>query len=107
MQITLKQPELETAVRQYIQSMGISFPAGAVSFTPTRGNDGIVTEIELTSIQTVIPAGPIARNAPTLVDQAALLAEVESVLGGPVQFAPDTLEPASEPEIPASKKLFG
>jgi hypothetical protein len=47
MQITLKQAELELAVRDYIQTVGISGNIGEVNFTPTRGTEGIVTSIEV------------------------------------------------------------
>lgn len=47
MQIQLKQPELEAAVRAYIELSGIIRPVGAISFTASRGTDGMVTEIEI------------------------------------------------------------
>jgi hypothetical protein len=102
MQITLKQPELETAVRQYIQSMGISFPVGTVSFTPTRGNDGIVTEIELGS--PAAAAVPMSKQfAPvTLAPQQNVMAEVAEALGE----TPEADCPL-EAIAPTTKKLFG
>jgi hypothetical protein len=50
MQIQLKQPELEAAVRAYIELSGILRPIGAISFTASRGTDGMVTEIEVLDV---------------------------------------------------------
>jgi hypothetical protein len=49
MNITMEQPDLEAAIRDYINKMGITRPVGAISFTQRRGeNAGITTEIEIT-----------------------------------------------------------
>jgi len=47
MQIQLKQPELEIAVRDYIAKMGISEALGSIKFTSERNPAQILTEIQI------------------------------------------------------------
>lgn len=70
MQLQLKQTELETAVREYIVNMGISRPVGKVKFTATRGNEGILTEVELDELGgaakvAIVPPTPKAEKSAT------------------------------------------
>ena len=51
MQISIEQDELELAVRDYVQKMGISRSIGEIDFTATRGTgSGIRTTIEVGGI---------------------------------------------------------
>lgn len=50
MQIQMKQRELELAVRDYIAKCGIARPIGTISFTASRGDDGVVTEVEILAV---------------------------------------------------------
>ena len=51
MQITLKQDELEIAVRQYLQKVGFGGRVGEVKFSNTRngtgGSNQVLTEVEM------------------------------------------------------------
>lgn len=71
MQITLKQAELESAVRDYIQNnVGISRHIGEVNFTPTRGSEGIITSVEVGEV------GPVN----LIVEADATVTKTEPVL---------------------------
>ena len=48
MQISLKQRELEEAVRMYVASTGISRPLGEINFIGGRGDNGTTAEVEVT-----------------------------------------------------------
>jgi hypothetical protein len=48
MQISLKQRELEEAVRMYVASTGISRPLGEITFIGGRGDNGTTAEVEVT-----------------------------------------------------------
>jgi hypothetical protein len=103
MQITLKQDELETAVRSYIASMGLNFEVSAVSFTATRGGNGvpggIVTEVEV-GAPAATAANTILKAVDTVVEKVAEV--VETVTGN--DDAPAAGE--GEEEVPAGKSLF-
>jgi hypothetical protein len=103
MQITLKQAELETAVRSYIASMGLNFEVSAVTFTATRGGNGvpgtITTEVEVGAAPPV-EANPILKAVDTVIEKVAEV--VETVTG-------NDDEPAAgeeEDEVPTGKSLF-
>ena len=51
MQMTLNQEHLETAVRNYMETIGLNLPVVDVDFTATRGSEGIVTAITLGAIR--------------------------------------------------------
>ena len=103
MQITLKQDELEVAVRSYIGSMGLNFEVSAVSFTATRGGNGvpggIVTEVEV-GAPALATTNPILKAVDTVVDKVTEV--VESVTGN--DDAPETAD--EEAEVPTGKSLF-
>jgi hypothetical protein len=105
MQITLKQAELETAVRSYITSMGLNFEVSAVTFTATRGGNGvpgtITTEVEV-GAATDAPAqtNPILKAVDTVVEKVAEV--VEAVTGND----DETPDEAEEEEVPTGKSLF-
>ena len=94
MQITLKQAELESAVRDYITKIGIARPVGEVNFTPTRGNEGIVTSVEVGEASNVTLAvntpAPVAEEAQPEVAQEAATEAAEE-----------------EDEMPEGTRLFG
>jgi len=48
MQISLKQRELEEAVRMYVASTGITRPLGEINFIGGRGDNGTTAEVEVT-----------------------------------------------------------
>lgn len=122
MQITIKQEELELALREYIAKLGIGRPIHSINFTATRGqgNNKILTEVELNDITAsdiaapVAPPGPIARPEPSR--PRAVEAPVKDV---PFPAEPpakaEAAEGAAEPEddneeeaeTPAGKSLFG
>ena len=95
MQITLKQAELEVAVRDYIRTMGIASQIGEVAFSATRGAEGITTTVE-------VGITPPANSAP-----AAKLVACEYA----VAAAPASNEGAENPLLddatPPGKSLFG
>lgn len=52
MQITIKQDELEVAVRDYVKKLGLNLPVGEIDFTAARSQGGqIVTEITLAPME--------------------------------------------------------
>ena len=67
MDIHIKQAELELAVRQYVQSIAITAPIKSVSFTATRGDAGIVAEVDVGAVQALTPA---AKPTVALVEDA-------------------------------------
>lgn len=94
MQITLKQDELEVAVRDYVVKMGITRPVGNISFTSTRGADGgIVTDIDLDE-----PKEAVVTN----IDEAMKTESPTPVATEKEEEAVD----AGEPETGETKSLF-
>lgn len=66
MQILLKQPDIEQAIRDYIKNSGITRPVTSIDFTATRGPAGIQAEIQLNSLSAVavntVPAAAAATD---------------------------------------------
>lgn len=101
MQITLKQAEIATAVKQYIAKQGISLSGKSISvgFTATRsGNNGVIAEIDIEDNDNTIPgftdvlADPVLatetkNNVATLIGKhaavAAAAAEANEALNAP------------------------
>jgi hypothetical protein len=85
MQITITQDELETAVKDYIATLGITRAVGDIRFIASRGagEQKIVTEIELT------------RDAPAVATAPGKVIEASATLA-PVKVPATT--PAAEPE---------
>jgi hypothetical protein len=109
MQITLKQDELETAVRSYIASMGLNFHVSDVSFTSSRGGNGvagtITTEVEVgAATDAPAPTNPILKAVDSVVEKVAEVVEdvVETVTGN----TNETPDKAEEEEVPTGKSLF-
>ena len=117
MQITLKQPELEEAVRDYIAKSGIVRPVGAISFTATRSGDaGILTEVE------VVQNGsdedkPLKRSGVSQIRAAEPTSELETKADDRVQgtstaddreIVPDVKPEKTEvaPAIDGKKSIF-
>jgi hypothetical protein len=104
MQITLKQDELETAVRSYINTMGMNFEVSTVKFTPTRGSDGIVTEIEIGASASV--ASAVVTAIDSVVEKVKdVAADVADAVTGEADDVSETDD--EEGEVPAGKSLFG
>lgn len=59
MQIQLRQSEIETAIKQYITSMGIPRAIDSIAFTASRGNAGILAEIEIVEAETPVAETPV------------------------------------------------
>jgi hypothetical protein len=104
MQITLKQDELELAVRSYIRTMGMNFEVSSVKFTPTRGSDGIVTEVEIGAAPVETTTNTILKAVDSVVERVAEAVEdvVETVTGN----TNETPDKAEEEEVPTGKSLF-
>jgi hypothetical protein len=98
MQITMKQSEIEIAVMNYIQQTGLSQAVKEVTFTATRGAEGITAEIELSQpeqadIAVAVTPAPVAKQAKQ--SKPAVIAE-------PIPF-----DEAHAPAAPEDTKLFG
>jgi len=79
MQITLKQADLETAVRDFVAKMGISAELGDVNFTATRGSEGIVTDVSVGEVRSA--------NVTRITETAAapVKAEKEEAIAAPAK----------------------
>lgn len=49
MQIQLKQEDIETAIKQYLASQGVTRGVTAIEFTKGRGGSGLIADIEMGS----------------------------------------------------------
>jgi hypothetical protein len=114
MQLQLKQTELESAVREYIVNMGISRPVGKVKFTATRGNEGILTEVELDDLNATAPVVTLVEDAPDqeqIPDPVKVVepAKTEKKAGKETGSKKAESEPAAEKSatIDPGKSLFG
>lgn len=122
MQFIMKQAEIEVAVRQYVAKMGINAPIDEVSFTATRGADGITASIEIGGLSIGGSDGAAKSNVASIAsaqtgsddDAATLGVETAAPAATAGLFAVDNgpSEPAAAPteegpEIPAGKSLFG
>ena len=116
MQINLKQPEIEQALRAYVVAQGISLHGKdlTISFTAGRRESGISAEISIDDVE--IPGyttdAPIAK-VPVLA-LAPAVTEVAEAVEAPVPEEPVGAEPAdvpeaAEPEVEAKQtvSLFG
>ena len=104
MQISIKQDELEVAVRDYIMKCGITRAVGDISFTATRsGADGIVTSVEVTDK----PVSNVA-NIRSLQTTDATIAPLSDTDADVEAFAADSpYEPAEDAVGPeSSSSLF-
>lgn len=135
MQVTLKQSEIEVALKNYIQAMGINLAGKSidVAFTAGRKEAGISAELDINEtdqpqIAYVTPAPIVAGSGtthelrpaqefrPSLVsravaDNAPVLAEVPAISDGD-RVEPESLvltEEGAEAETPVAPKvsLFG
>lgn len=111
MQLTLKQTELEIAVKDYIHKMGITRTVGAVTFSTTRGPEGgVTTEVEISDATVVDITVPVPRAnkganklVPTAAEPAADLAPF-----APIAPAEQTAnDRAAAPVLGDGKSLFG
>jgi hypothetical protein len=96
MQISIEQDELELAVRDYVQKMGISRSIGEIDFTATRGTGS--------GIRTTIEVGGITNSEATVTSLASVGNEVDEA-----PEADSTAETASEEqeEETTTESLFG
>lgn len=69
MNISMNQAELEEAVRAHIAMTGLNCDINSITFTATRGDAGIVTEVELTSCKPKVnsESAPVAKISPQKV----------------------------------------
>jgi hypothetical protein len=122
MQINLKQPEIEQALRAYVNAQGISLYQKdvSISFTAGRRESGISAEISIEDVEipgytndTPTPAptkaAPVLTLAPAAVE--AVEAEEAPVPQEPVGAEPGEV-PAAAEEAPAAEpkatvSLFG
>ena len=74
MQIKLTESELENAVRSYIRDSGITGLIGEIDFTATRGNEGIITNVQIGEL----PSGTSLGNRPETPSAAIALEDAES-----------------------------
>lgn len=99
MNLTMDQTELEEAVRAHIAKTGLNCDISSITFTATRGDAGIVTEVKLTAKAS--STGPIPRTlksvpeAPRLAVEEAGVEVTEAV----AVAAPDTEIDALDEEI--------
>lgn len=130
MQIQMKQRELELAVRDYIAKCGIARPIGTISFTASRGDDGVVTEVEILAVEvsaeedlaedtTGSEATPKKRSPrkPKIVSVTETEPEPTETSGAPeavsatdeveAEAQVDDVVAAAAPAIPSGKSLFG
>ena len=100
MQIQLNQAELEQAVRQYVIGMGIRSAIGEIKFTATRGDAGVLTEVEILSNEA--PSGPQPRTATAKAANPV-------VPVGVADNEEEVVEEESDEVVPAitGKSLFG
>lgn len=106
MQIRLSQPELETAVREYVRNMGFAGVVTDMTFTATR-NEGTVTEIEIgqpkASVELeVVSTSEASNKAPAAEVETEVSETSAETSDEQVEAAPVTEEPAKEAE-----SLFG
>jgi hypothetical protein len=47
MKITLQQSEIEQAIREHVQNMGMNMPINSIDFTAGRGASGITADLDL------------------------------------------------------------
>ncbi len=119
MQINLKQPEIEQALRAYIMAQGISLHGKdlTISFTAGRRESGISAEISIDDVEIPgytndMPTTAPTKAAPVLtLTTAASEAEESSAPEEPVGTEPDEV-PAAAEEAPAAEpkatvSLFG
>lgn len=106
MQINLRQPEIEKALRDYIREQGINLYGKEVfiSFTAGRKDTGLSAELNIEDI--AVPPPPDS-NAEIALDTAqakvkALVPEVEEVLE-----SPDLIEKVEATDTPKTTSLFG
>lgn len=106
MQINLRQPEIEKALRDYIREQGINLYGKEVfiSFTAGRKDTGLSVELNIEDID--VPPPPDS-NAEIALDTAqakvkALVPEVEEVLE-----SPDLIEKVEATDTPKTTSLFG
>lgn len=106
MQINLRQPEIEKALRDYIREQGINLYGKEVfiSFTAGRKDTGLSAELNIEDID--VPPPPDS-NAEIALDTAqakvkALVPEVEEVLE-----SPDLIEKVEATDTPKTTSLFG
>lgn len=106
MQINLRQPEIEKALRDYIREQGINLYGKEVfiSFTAGRKDTGLSAELNIEDIDVPPPSDS---NAEIALDTAqakvkALVPEVEEVLE-----SPDLIEKVEATDTPKTTSLFG
>lgn len=107
MQITLKQSEIEAALKAFVQSQGISLfnKSIAISFTAGRKESGISAEIDIDDVggDAMAPMPAFLYNAPVTKLEIPNLAQVASVEEYP---DPEVPEQEQEPEAKTTS-LFG
>ena len=88
MQISIEQDELELAVRDYVQKMGISRSIGEIDFTATRGTgSGIRTTIEVGDVTNSEASVTTLSSVGAEIDEAP---EANSTTEGPPEKAAET-----------------
>lgn len=107
MKITLTQPEIEQAVRQYVGGM-VSLRENTqmqIDFTAGRGDNGLSASIEI-NYMAVTGLPEVAASAKTAAPQTATPV---TETPGPVMpdAEPEASEPAAAPPAKAGKTLFG
>ena len=112
MQITIKQVELETALKNYIRKMGITVPVSDIKFTASRSEDQIITHIELGEAE----EAPPEQETPTLEVVKDADPRKDAAIDKVTEAAAEALEaeeekvPDDEEEgtaLPEGKSIFG
>lgn len=112
MQIRLTQGDLELAVADYIVKMGITRPIGEINFAATRGEAGIITEVELYDTPSAAPTGPVARTPTAAPEQEKSEAKPaqETTEAAPAEVVAAQANGKAAPEASTgvkAKSLFG
>ena len=115
MQISLKQEELELALKDYVLKMGLTAPIEHIVFTAARSQGGrIITEINLGGIDASIPnthqsvnvpaSGAVSDSqSPTILKEATPVAKEEVSIGDLISKVVEK----EEAKTPVGKPLFG
>lgn len=105
MQIRLTQIDLEDAVRSHMAAMGFTQHVEAVTFTATRGAEGIVAEVEIRALNAKDTVAPVAA-APVPAKPAATKAVDPSPTKGEQEKDADEGN-VTTPADSEKKSLFG
>lgn len=97
MQITLKQADIEAAVKRHVAALGISRDVVSVTFTSSRkGGFSIGADVEV-SDGAAIPAGPIERCTTVNPAEAAVVSPAKEAVAEDVTVETPAVQTESEP----------